>query len=473
MLFAVLVGLDSLAALFAWTLAYSVVAVPSRGVGGVGHLVLTLALSAITLVMCATQALYRARTSVVRSVETLALLRASASTGVVALAAGQVFESITLAVAVTGAVASFVTLRLGRSAFTSWVAGQRRRGHFVRSVILIGANEEAARIAGILRDHPEVGYSIAGVAGDRDEYQDAGFVEPWVGPVAAALFAARAQSVTGCIIAPTAVDAASSNRLAREMLAQGFHVQMTSGLSRVDQRRLRVQHMMHEPIIYVEPANAPRWARIAKRAIDVVVAGTTLVFVAPVLAAVALAVRLSSPGPIIFRQQRVGRHGELFTVYKFRTMVADAEDQLEELIEHNQRSGPLFKLARDPRVTPMGGLLRKTSLDELPQLFNVLHGEMSLVGPRPALETEVAEFDDELRGRLSMLPGITGLWQIEARDNPSFDAYRRLDLFYVENWSIGLDLVILGRTAFAVGARALRMLLPRRRGDVSMTATLD
>ena len=453
-----LVAVDALAVLIAWSIAFSLSQATTGGYDGLEQTLFCFGLTALTLGSVASQMLYRARTSVVRSVETLHLVRACALVGLIALAVGRVAPRLSVQLVSVGVAICFIMLRLARSGFSAWVRAQRRRGHFVRTVVLIGANEEAARVASIVRDHPELGYVVVGVAGDRDEYQRFGFPEPWIGPVAAALFAARTHEVTGGIIAPTAVDPASVNRLAREFLAQGFHVQMTSGLSRIDQRRLRVQHLMHEPVIYVEPAAAPAWARACKRTIDVAVALGTLVLIAPVLVAVGLAVRWTSPGPVIFHQQRAGRHGQPFVIFKFRTMVVDAEDQLDDLIDQNERSGPLFKLTEDPRVTRLGRILRKTSLDELPQLFNVLRGDMSLVGPRPALESEVAEFDEELRGRMAMLPGITGLWQIEARDNPSFDAYRRLDLFYVENWSLGLDLVILVRTGIAVAGRALRAL---------------
>ena len=163
---------------------------------------------------------------------------------------------------------------------------------------------------------------------------------------------------------------------------------------------------------------------------------------------------------MLFRQQRVGHIGRHFTLFKLRTMVPDAESKLIDLTTDNDRDGgPLFKLRHDPRVTRIGRLLRATSLDELPQLLNVLRGDMSLVGPRPALPSEVAHFDDELRERGRMMPGITGLWQVEARDDPSFSSYRRLDLFYVDNWSIGLDLAILASTVTAVLSRGVRMLV--------------
>jgi lipopolysaccharide/colanic/teichoic acid biosynthesis glycosyltransferase len=175
---------------------------------------------------------------------------------------------------------------------------------------------------------------------------------------------------------------------------------------------------------------------------------------------------------VFFRQQRVGRDGEPFTILKLRTMVVDAEARLAELVSQNQREGILFKLANDPRITPVGRILRATSLDELPQLINVVRGDMSLVGPRPALPVEVAQFDEELLARQRVRPGITGLWQVEARDSASFQAYQRLDLFYVENWSVSLDLAILLSTVQTVAVRAARA-LRRRSAPAADSATVS
>jgi lipopolysaccharide/colanic/teichoic acid biosynthesis glycosyltransferase len=168
-----------------------------------------------------------------------------------------------------------------------------------------------------------------------------------------------------------------------------------------------------------------------------------ILLTSPILIVAAICIVLTDRGPVLFRQVRVGRNGKLFTLYKFRTMVVNAEQLMAELQRANERSGPLFKMQGDPRVTRIGRLLRLTSIDEIPQLLNVLKGQMSLVGPRPALPREVLEFDTDLRRRETVNPGITGLWQVEARDSPSFDAYRRLDLFYVDNWTITGDLEIL------------------------------
>jgi lipopolysaccharide/colanic/teichoic acid biosynthesis glycosyltransferase len=169
-----------------------------------------------------------------------------------------------------------------------------------------------------------------------------------------------------------------------------------------------------------------------------------------VLFIAAIAIKLDTPGPVIFKQERVGRDGRRFRVFKLRTMVADAEDRLEEVAHLNEADGPLFKVREDPRITRVGRLLRKTSVDELPQLINVLRREMSMVGPRPALPREVLGWDPELRTRLRVRPGITGMWQVNGRSESSFEDYQRLDLYYVDNWSLVTDLMILVKTVPAV-----------------------
>lgn len=219
-------------------------------------------------------------------------------------------------------------------------------------------------------------------------------------------------------------------------------------------------------LVREEPAAFPaarvrRWQAAAKRAVDVVVAAALLLVALPVLVVAAAAIKLHDGGPVLFRQERVGRDGRRFTLYKLRTMVPDAEAQLPRLRRHNRREGPLFKLSDDPRVTPVGRFLRATSLDELPQVVAVLRGTMSMVGPRPALPSEVDQFDDRLLARLRVPPGITGLWQVEARDDPSFANYRRFDLQYVEGWSLRMDLAILAATVPVTLRRAARSLRGR------------
>ena len=185
---------------------------------------------------------------------------------------------------------------------------------------------------------------------------------------------------------------------------------------------------------------------IIKRIIDIVGATFGLVVLSPLLIGVAVALRMADGAPILFRQTRIGLHGRPFTIYKFRTMVLDAEERLDQVRHLNERNGAAFKAVNDPRITPIGRWLRRTSIDELPQLWNVLIGTMSLVGPRPPLPHEVAEYDVWHRRRLSMKPGITGLWQVEARHEPDFDRWVEHDLLYIDGWSIWLDLKILART---------------------------
>jgi lipopolysaccharide/colanic/teichoic acid biosynthesis glycosyltransferase len=186
---------------------------------------------------------------------------------------------------------------------------------------------------------------------------------------------------------------------------------------------------------------------------------TILTLTAPLIALAAIAIKLDGGGPVLFRQMRVGRNGRTFQILKLRTMSGDAEHRLASLQHLNERDGgPLFKLTADPRVTRVGRLLRASSIDELPQLWNVVVGHMSLVGPRPALPSEAAVFDPRLATRHNVRPGVTGLWQLEGRDNPAFEEYRRLDVFYVENWSLLLDITILCATVPAVIGRGWRSL---------------
>jgi exopolysaccharide biosynthesis polyprenyl glycosylphosphotransferase len=190
--------------------------------------------------------------------------------------------------------------------------------------------------------------------------------------------------------------------------------------------------------------------RAVKRVLDVLVAGIALLLLSPIIIGTAIVVRIRDGSPVIFRQTRVGLHGRQFTIYKFRTMVPDAEGRLAELADRNEVHGPAFKIDNDPRITPLGRFMRRTSVDEFPQLFNVLMGDMSLVGPRPALPNEVAGYDIWHRRRLSVRPGMTGLWQIEARMNRQFDERAELDLRYIDQWSLWADFGILIRTLPAI-----------------------
>jgi exopolysaccharide biosynthesis polyprenyl glycosylphosphotransferase len=284
---------------------------------------------------------------------------------------------------------------------------------------------------------------VVGVSGglnDPAEWRDV----PRVGDVEGIRDAILSTGANGVVIAASALSPDQLKQVTRDLLHRGVHVHVSSGLKGIASQRIRPLPLAHEPFFYLEAIELSPWQFAMKRIIDLAFSALGLLMTAPVFALAALAIKLTDGGPVLFRQERVGRNGRHFTMLKLRTMTPGADRRLAEVALQNERAGgPLFKLARDPRRTRVGHLLELMSLDELPQLWNVLRGDMSLVGPRPALPHEVEQFDDELLIRLSVPPGITGLWQVEARENPAFDAYRRLDLFYVENWSVALDLGIL------------------------------
>jgi exopolysaccharide biosynthesis polyprenyl glycosylphosphotransferase len=272
-----------------------------------------------------------------------------------------------------------------------------------------------------------------------------------LGAVTDTVPAAVAAGAVGAIIATTAVGPAMSNRLTRELTEAGLHVELSSSLCDISAERLFVRPLGRFPVVYVEPVKRDGWQMSAKRMFDLVLSAGLGIALAPVLVFAALAIKLDSRGPVHFRQRRVGKDGRCFDVLKFRTMVSNAEDLIEGLLHQNQADGPLFKLRRDPRITRVGRVLRALSIDELPQLWNVLQGEMSLVGPRPALPSEVPLWSEALHGRLAVKPGMTGMWQVSgSRRWHSFDEYARLDLYYVDNWSIWTDLAILAKTVPAV-----------------------
>jgi len=218
--------------------------------------------------------------------------------------------------------------------------------------------------------------------------------------------------------------------------------------------RIQTQPVAGLSLIHVERPTYRGATKLFKTAFDLVGAGLLLLMLSPVFLAIALGIKVTSPGPVFFRQERVGLDGERFKMIKFRSMRVDAEAMLEQLQAEQRDAGNdvLFKIKNDPRVTSIGKFIRRFSLDEIPQLLNVLRGEMSLVGPRPPLVAEVARYEDEVHRRLLVKPGMTGLWQVSGRSDLSWDETVRLDLSYVENWSIASDLVILFKTAKAVVA---------------------
>ena len=369
----------------------------------------------------------------------------SCALGVVMLAFAAYFTKLGLSrvLVVTVFVATTTLLTIERSIVRVCFKRLRIRGQLSRPVVVVGDNAEAEAITAMLDSNPHLGYEVRAVVDCSG--RGAGRLAV-LSTVRDTLAAVDNTGAGGVIIAATAVDHQTSNRLIRVLTDQGIHVELSSTLVDVAVHRLVVRPLGRMPMMYVEPVRRSGWRPLAKRLLDLAVAATGLLFSAPFVLAAAIAIKLDSPGPILFRQERVGRDGRLFKLLKLRTMVQDAEAKLVDLSSDNRAAGPLFKMRHDPRVTRVGTLLRKFSIDELPQLWNVLRNDMSIVGPRPALPKEMEAWGPDLHGRLRVKPGITGMWQVSGRSVSSFEDYERLDLFYVDNWSFFADLAIIAKT---------------------------
>jgi len=327
----------------------------------------------------------------------------------------------------------------------------RRRGGDSTRTIVLGTNHEARTVAKTLEREGWLGYRIVGfVDDDGVPDTDLGDGQRVLGKTSELKELIGRERAGMLLVAATAFDAARLNRLFWELQDVDIDLQITSGTIDLMASRMIVQSVAGVPLLYVRRTGMDRAQRILKRTIDVVGSAVGLVLLAPFFAVVAAAIKRDTEGPVFFPQVRCGQDGRLFKCRKFRTMVRDAETRRAELEHLSEGPGLLFKLKEDPRVTKVGRFLRRYSFDELPQLWNVLRGEMSLVGPRPALPSEVEQYDDWVRNRLKVKPGMTGLWQVSGRTETSFADYIRYDLFYIQNWSLSLDLWILWRTLRAV-----------------------
>ena len=453
-----LVFLDVVAAATAWAVALNQRLFTEHSLVGALTLVVLVAASMAAI---GSQRLYLARVCAIRAVEIRLTFRAAVVAGVAALLLPRFLPlAISTGTAVVGGSLLFLLANAGRAGFRAWLQAGRRRGRFLRPIVIVGGNDEAFDLFKLICDHPETGFTVCAVAGEALDFPPDVDRLP-LGPNLARRVSALGAS--GVIIASSALHHVQLNRLVRAFHDVGLHVHLSSGLRGVDHRRLRSQPVAYEPLFYVEGVALAPWQRTVKRALDIVVGGIGALISLPVLALAAIAIKLDDRGPVFYRQFRPGLHEQPFTILKLRTMRVGA-DQLEP-DRVDETMGPRSKVADDPRRTRIGRILERSSIDELPQLWNVLRGEMSLVGPRPALSHEAEKFDEDLKARYSVPPGVTGLWQVEARDNPSFAAYRRYDLFYIENWSVGLDLAILAATAQQVALRGINGLRGRGRND--------
>ncbi len=416
----------------------------------------TVGVVAWPVLLAAAQAYNRRRLGL-GAIEVLAVMRAAVAVVVLCALPAAWFGLHpvlnTAAIAVPAAAIGSLVLRCAASRRLHTV---QRTGGRLRRIIVVGSPEAVQDLCTALDREHDMGMQTVAVcvpSADVRRAREMGL--PTVGDVEHVATLARE---LGCqAVAVTGAGATRQGflrQLAWSLEGTDVDLLVQPGLIEVARPRMQIQPWTAVPMLHVELPRFAGWRRWVKRATDIVLTSIGLVLISPFLAAIALAVKLDDRrGPVIFRQQRVGIDGKPFTMYKFRSMVADAEQRLAQLRAKNQGAGPLFKMEHDPRITRIGRFLRKYSLDELPQLFNVLLGSMSLVGPRPPLQSEVDEYAEDIRRRLKVIPGLTGLWQVSGRSMLSWEDSVRLDLRYVENWSMLLDLQILWKTVFAVLAK--------------------
>jgi exopolysaccharide biosynthesis polyprenyl glycosylphosphotransferase len=328
---------------------------------------------------------------------------------------------------------------------------RRHEGQFMRRTVAVGHAAPVENLVALLRRDSHHGLSVvaACVAGARHQGEVADV--PICGdldsvPSVVSRFGADTVAVLAC----PEMDGTRLRELAWDLEKTGTEMCVASALLDVAGPRTTIRPVAGLPLLHVDHAELAGGKRVIKGVFDKVSAALALILLAPLFTVIALAIKMTDSGPVFFRQTRIGKDGQPFNLWKFRTMVVDAEARKVHLLPQNDGDGTLFKMRRDPRITRTGAWLRRWSLDELPQLLNVLFGSMSLVGPRPALPVEVAEYRVHMRRRLAVKPGITGLWQVSGRSDLPWDEAERLDLRYVENWSLALDLQILWKTLSAV-----------------------
>jgi exopolysaccharide biosynthesis polyprenyl glycosylphosphotransferase len=455
-----LLVVDAVSLLLGWSLGWALAGAGRDLPWGAGAVLATIALGVISSLLCFSALdLYRHPLSGVRSGALGRVLLSLGLSGLVTIAGQALLGDPAPVLVLTSLAASLVVATSARYCFDVWLVSRRARGDFRVAVVVAGEAAEAAALVEFLELNPEAGFDAIGIVGAPPVPSGAVAVSaPFLGGLEHAGDVVRRTGAAGVLVAVNGLGSPTLNQLVVELSASGTAVYLSTGLTGVSGARLQTIPLAHEPFSLVRPPHHSRTQLAVKRALDIVMAALLLVLTAPVMAVAALLIKVTDRGPVLFRQIRIGRDGEPFTLVKMRTMEVDAEARLSELRHRNERHGPLFKVSSDPRITPVGSVLRATAIDELPQLINVLTGRMSIVGPRPALPSEIAEFDDELKRRHIVKPGLTGLWQVEANHKASFDEYRRLDLFYVDNWSVAMDIAVMIDTVPAILRRGLSAL---------------
>jgi exopolysaccharide biosynthesis polyprenyl glycosylphosphotransferase len=420
------------------------------------------AIFALALFLChlifALCGLYESRRFISKRQELYDVLRAT-SLAAISIAAISMFFSLSVVTTPRFLLFFWIYMTASVSVFRLllryWLASVRRNGHNLRHILILGTNERAIQFARKIAAAPEQGYRLVGFVDDDwhhlDDFKATGL--PLVCGCAGIAEFLRGNVVDEvAIYLPLRSFYEHAAQMASVCKQHGIILRFDTDIFNLKITRPRVLESDGNVQIAASTSVVSEgWPFIFKRAIDITVSLLVLALLSPLLLVIALLVRFNSPGAVFFGQKRVGLNKRQFTMYKFRTMVPDAEKIQEELLHLNEMSGPVFKIKNDPRVTPIGRVLRKTSIDELPQLFNVLKGDMSLVGPRAMSVRDYECFNEDWqRRRFSVPPGITCLWQIRGRNSLPFEQWMELDMEYIDKWSIWLDLQILAQTIPAV-----------------------
>jgi exopolysaccharide biosynthesis polyprenyl glycosylphosphotransferase len=442
---------DCLCALAAGVLAFAL-RFESRGYVPVFYVVFTCALPALWWGAVALAGGYQPRFIGAGSDEYRRVLNAAVSllAGIaivsyvakLSLARGYVMLALPIAMALD----LVVRYRLRRRLHRRWA-----RGECMNKVVAVGHASAVADLIATLRRETYHGLAVVGACVAGQTGPDAITEIPVFGGLDSVSRAVRHLGAdTVAVLACPEMDGIRLRELAWELEDTGTGLCVAPALIDVAGPRTNIRHVAGLPLLHMDHPELDGGKQVIKAVVDKVVAGLALLLMASVFGTVALAIRLNDGGPVLFWQTRVGKDGRTFKLCKFRTMVVDAEARQAQLTELNEAGGMLFKLRRDPRVTSVGSVLRRWSLDEFPQFYNVLKGDMSLVGPRPAVPQEVARYGNHMRRRLAVKPGMTGLWQVSGRSDLSWTDALRLDLRYVENWSFALDLQIMWKTCSAI-----------------------
>jgi exopolysaccharide biosynthesis polyprenyl glycosylphosphotransferase len=350
--------------------------------------------------------------------------------------------------------ADTVLLVVGRSLWRDWLATQRVGGRNLPRALVVGSEAEVTTLVRRISSTPEPPYSVIGVVLDGCESRVIEVANRSIPVLAGLSTIATAVASTEADIVIVAGQHSGNQDFIRDLSwsleETSAGLALASGLVDVANPRIHVRSVDGMPLMHVELPTFSGGKHVTKRSFDVVMSGLALLVLAPLFAVIAIAIKLDSRGTVLFRQERVGKDGRTFAMLKFRSMIPNAEDELTNLLQQNEGAGILFKLRKDPRVTRLGAFLRRYSLDELPQLWNIFVGDMSMVGPRPPLPREVSQYQASANRRLYIKPGLTGLWQVSGRSDLTWDQSIRLDLYYVANWSLVGDIHIMWRTVKVV-----------------------